>query len=98
MISLHASPASALMTPCSYEFASVAATCKLIALLAPALSVFGTDGTLRGIPCRPFERMATSIVARWFVQSTTEHIELYMYYLSTGVGFGRRRTSLLKSS
>jgi hypothetical protein len=41
------------------------------------LSVFGTDNTLRGILDSVFERTSKSIVARWFMQSTTEHNGLY---------------------
>jgi hypothetical protein len=43
------------------------------------LSVFGADSTLRGIPHSAFERMAKSIAARWFVQSTMEHSGLYRF-------------------
>jgi hypothetical protein len=32
------------------------------------LSVFGTDGTLWGVPCSAFEMMERSIIARWSVQ------------------------------
>jgi hypothetical protein len=35
--------------------------------LARQLSVFGTDGALRGIPCSAFERTLASIITRWFM-------------------------------
>lgn len=45
------------------------------------LSVFVTDGIQRGILPSAFERTVKSITALWFLQSTTEHNELYMFGL-----------------
>lgn len=53
--------------------------------LALQLSVFGTDGALRGVPCSAFERASTSIITRWFIRGTMKHDKLYRFGPLRGV-------------